>query len=67
MDDILGALEIEWMKREAEHLDKKTRELLNSSEKLCGTCFFRKFCKTIKLPHCNGEDYVKERRHDTRK
>jgi hypothetical protein len=67
MDDILGALEIEWMKREAEHLDKKTREMLRPPENLCETCLFCSFCKTIRLPHCNGEDYVKERRDDTRK
>jgi hypothetical protein len=58
MDDILGALEIEWMKREAERLDRQVREMLKPSEKSCETCFFSSFCKTIQLPYCDGEDYV---------
>lgn len=27
---------------------------------ICKTCFFMTFCSTIKLPFCNGEDYVRQ-------
>jgi hypothetical protein len=30
-------------------------------DEMCETCFFYSFCKNIKLPHCNGEDYVKDK------
>lgn len=29
---------------------------------LCKDCLFVSMCKGINLPHCNGEDYVKERK-----
>jgi hypothetical protein len=32
MDDLLGALEIEWMKREAERMDRQVREMLKRDE-----------------------------------
>jgi hypothetical protein len=32
MDDMLGALEIEWMKREAERMDRQIREMLKLSQ-----------------------------------
>jgi hypothetical protein len=28
---------------------------------LCKECIFKGLCKDCNLPHCKGEDYVKER------
>jgi hypothetical protein len=44
--------------------EKTTHQSFKESKRakmeLCETCFFKSFCKTINLEHCEGRDYVEE-------